>query len=209
MIGLLCSLAAWLPAWLIARREARHEAIQMTFQCAAWWCFATIGSAGWSRLTLIGMGLIPFCAALSYQSAWGKPSLETLWSLGVGAGMAVSWGAFVTLAPNPEAWWFYASWAPYVASVTLGWTLLAKWAKVKYFYSPRLRFLGRNIEYQPDVPWTISQRIAALMLFADTIGLAFVRLPGYSEAIGRASLVLIALVQVGWLIKSRNAPRSV
>ncbi len=215
MIGLICSLAAWIPAWLIARRESRHNMIATTFATAGLWSYATSTDPTWPRFNLAAMALIPLCAAVAYSEQWdpdvGTSSAQIaaidrrLRRVVIGV---LTWGcfaAFVALAPEPQAWWFYASWAPYVVSVGMGWTLLAKWAKAKYFYSPSLRFLGGNSEYQPDVPWTISQRIAALMLCADTVGLALVNLPGHSEAIGRASLILIAVYQIAWLLKNRSS----
>lgn len=205
MIGLATSALAFLTAWAVARREPRHEPVLTALLVSLGYA---LGSQPWFQRTddpegvrktlLFLWAAVAFFSGHAYQRSWSWKPAEGLMLLGTVAMLVTP-----ALVTGRAHWWGLATWGPFVASsIAGGWGLLQWWATRE-----------RNDEdlshWPPNPAISITQRIAVLLLASDVCMLLFVAIDAPQAQIwqGRVSAVVVAGVQIAWILIKRGRER--
>jgi len=184
VIGAALSLAALVPAAIIVCRRRRHWPVTTCLAVSlAYACLVWLDAP--ARVQLAVYVAVAGCNALAYLDTWATRwrALSVAW---LGAALAVG------CAPGTATWWGPAQFWPSLCAVAVG--------AVGWWRCRRQRpVVGRS-----GVDITVV--CATGMLLFDGAALLVPAIQAYQ---GRVQAVLMALVQVGWLVLERAGPRRV
>lgn len=204
MIGLICASLVFVTALLVTLRHRPHWPL-----CAALGMSTLYAGAfnldRWLRpddpsphATLALFACVALASGLAYLRVWAWEPGETS---GLLASIAILIGAGVVR--GDALGWQMATWGPFAVSSVMGglalWRWLGSWGNDPPTY--RATYDGRDIMDPPRNLWTITTRIALILLVSDVAMLLFIPWPGVQMWQGRMSALVVAGMQAMWFVR--------
>lgn len=187
MTTTILPVVALLSAAFVAHRRKDHRWIVLVLAVVL--LYAAAGEHLPRRADLALRALIPLATSLAYVAVWKAPPWAP-WTFGIAWLWPIN---LICWAPMPDVWWDAASIVPAAMSVIVGLACFLNGAFEKAMTRPRDGIW---------LPTSVTERVAALWLLGDAIGLIIAwKAPEALALEGQAELGLVTLFQVGWIIR--------